>query len=196
MAVFNLPNLLYCILVNYIKVPKEVIRRQIKLIRGHSDKFERLKEIGDYFCEDSRTPREYTEQIIFQEQGWQLMCYMLLVIFMVAVVLIFAGYYRKAFAYIAASIFVILCGYAINFFGWDNDRYRFCQAMMVTFLGIWIVRRLDRKRIFINKDIIYILTIGTMIMIMIMDYKLWLFDDAVYNNSIKQLMETLNAIAF
>lgn len=191
----NIPNILYCICVNYIRVPQEIIRKQLSLIRENSDKFQRLDEIGAYFYGD-RTAREYTDQILFRDENWQLMAYMFLIIFTVTLVLIFNRNYQKAFLFIAASGFVIACGYTLNFIAWDAERYKFGQAMMVTFLGIWTFKKIESAKIILNKDLLYTLVIGTLIMAAIMDYKLGLFDGAEYNNSIMRLKDTLSAYNF
>lgn len=191
----NIPNILYCICVNYIRVPQEIIGKQLSLIRENSDKFQRLDEIGAYFYGD-RTAREYTDQILFRDENWQLMAYMFLIIFTVTLVLIFSRNYQKAFLFIAASGFVIACGYTLNFIAWDAERYKFGQAMMVTFLGIWTFKKIESAKIILNKDLLYTLVIGTLIMAAIMDYKLGLFDGAEYNNSIMRLKDTLSAYNF
>lgn len=191
----NIPNIIYCFYINFIRVPQNVIDSQIQLIRENSDKFQLLDEVGAFFVGD-RTADYYTKQILFRDQSWQLMLYMLLIIFTVTLVLITARCYQKACLFVGAGVFVIVCGYMLNFIAWDVERYKFCQAMMITFLGIWTLKKTDTSKIILNKDLLYTLAIGTLIMVSIMDYKLGLFDGAEYNDSIMRLKDTLSAYNF
>ena len=86
----------------------------------------------------------------------------------------------------------MLCVYCLNFIAWDADRYKFCAAMAVTLFSIWILKETNIKEFIANKEIIYIIVAGTAFMCMIMDFRLGLFDGAVYNDSLKQLVETLH----
>ena len=95
--------------------------------------------------------------------------------------------------YIVASVFIMICIYVLNFIAWDTERFKFGVAMAVTLFSLWVCVSMDTPKIVLNKDLIYTLIIGSMIMIIIMDYRLGLFDVAVYNNSWTQFKETLQS---
>lgn len=191
--IFNMPNVIYCLCTGLIPVSKERIENQVNMIREINN-FKYLDGVAAYYYEGRMSDFQhvnYVNEIHFQVWDWQMKCYILLPTLTIMAVLLFMHCYRKAFYYLCAVIFIMICTYSINFLAWDTERYKFGAAMAVTFFDLWIIKRVDIKKIIWNKDIAYILVIGTMVMIIIMDYRLELFDNMTYNSSWQQFKDTL-----
>lgn len=145
------------------------------------------------FFSQGRARQSFVFSVNFVIWPWQLTCYLLLVGLLVTVVLAAAGRYGKAFFNAVAHGCIVLCAYMANFACGDWERNKFAAAMMVTFFDLWMLKEEPVKKPVRNKDIFYIMLIGTMIVIAIMDYRLGLFDGAVYNTSLRQFMDTLKS---
>ena len=187
----NIPNAVYCVLAGYCSATVDQIAAQIDKIRAHSEYFLRLEEIGNALVSGARANTDYTKGIPFLTDDWQLIAYMLLIVFMVGLALLLLGRPKEALLFGGASCFSILSAWFMNILGWDHERWKFTQAMTVTFLAIWQLRRIDANAVVRKKDMVYTLMIGTFIMLAITDFRLGLFDKAVYNDSIRQMVTTL-----
>ncbi len=191
LILMNIPCLIYCFHVGSTLIPESTILNQINMIRSHANYFERLDEIGGYFYK-GRIPG-YASNIEFKVWNWQLKLYLFLIVSVVAMILYSIGYYRKVICYIGSCIFILALIYCLNFIAWDTDRFKFCAATAITFFSMWIVKEIDIRRIVLRKDVVYVCIIGTMLLIMIMDYRLELFDGAMWNNSYGQFKENLQS---
>lgn len=189
----NVPNIAYCLWSGLHLVPVERIENVKNMIRSHTHLLDnRLNEVGNAFCY-GRTNNTYVSDVNFKVWNWQLLCYLLLIIFLIAAVLIFAGYWHRAIFYVVSTSFMMFCAYIVNFIAWDQERFKFGAAMMITFFSIFIIKDLGAAKLVLNKDIFYICTLITVVMICIMDFRLGLFDGAAYNASLTQFKETLRS---
>lgn len=185
----NIPNAAYCVLTKFFGASEEQIAAQIEKAQEHCDLFVGLKPIGAALVSGARTSSDYVRQIKFSLNPWQLMAYVLLIMFTVGLALVLLGRVREMLLFVGTSGFVVISAYIMCVFGWDIERWRFAQAMGVTLLAIWQVRRIDTDKIVWKKDMVYTLVIGTILMLSIMNYQLKLFDECTYNTSIKKLVE-------
>lgn len=183
-------SIIYCIAIGMTSVPKAQIEKLLTLIKNHASYFENLDEIGEYFY-NGRIYESYSNKIEFKVWEWQLKFYMFLILLTVSIIFMSAKQYQKAIYYIVAVIIMMLCLYSLNFIAWDTDRFKFGAAMAVTFFSIWIISESEIKITAINREMFYILIIGTMGMIMIMDYRLGEPEGVTYNNSLAQFISTL-----
>lgn len=191
LSLINLPSLVYCAVIGKTLVPESRVLKQLELIRSHSSRFERLDEIGGYFYSGSRMPESYTQIMEFRVWNWQLKFYLVLILLTVILVLVAARRYHKAAGYALAIMGIVACIYCLHFIAWDTERFKFAAAMAVTLFSLWIVKEMDGGEMIVNRELIRILIFGTAGMFMIMDYRLGLFDSAVYNNSWAQFKATL-----
>lgn len=190
----NIPSLIYSIWSGIYIVPEEQIQNIKDLVRSHTRLLDaRLDGVGSYYSTGRTHMNTYVSDVNFIVWNWQLLCYILLIIFVVSAVLVFAGYWQRAAFYIIASALMMICAYLVNFVGWDQERFKFNAAMMITFFSIWMIKELGANKLVLNKDIFYLCSLTTIVMLSIMDFRLGLFDGAVYNASLTQFKETLRS---
>lgn len=195
LLLLNIPSLIYCYIAGTFNASDEQVLNQIVRIKSSTINFQGVEGVGGYFHEANRLNNDYTGAIHFNANPWQLMAYMLLIVFTVALMLLLGKKYKEMLLFIGTSAFVIGGAYFTNFVGWDTNRWEFAQAMGVTLLAVCALRHTYVREAARTKDILYTLVIGTMIMISVMDYKMILFDSSVYNDSLSQMDKIYQAVA-
>lgn len=195
LLLLNIPSVLYCFIAGRFNASDEQVLRQIERIKTSNIMFQRVEELGGYFHNANRLTNDYTSNIYFNADPWQLMAYMLLIIFTLALMLVLGKKYKEAAVFVGTSAFVIIGVYLANIVGWDTNRWEFAQAMGVTLLAVWLLRHTYIRETVRTKDMLYTLVIGTMIMISIMDYRMLFFDDAgAYNDSLLKVYHALTDV--
>lgn len=192
MVVLNIPNLVYCLFIFLCPNASEMqITRQIIGIREHADSFNRLEEIGGYYLNHSRLENDYTHSIPITTFNWQLMAYLFVIVFCVSLALYFSEHGKEMLCYLLLNGFIFACGYGVCFIAWDRERFKFCLAFSVTLFAAAVCKKVDFRKLKWNKDMVYALVIGTCVVIALMDFRLGLFDQAAYNQSIAQMVDAL-----
>lgn len=193
------PSVVYCLWAGTILIPESQRQKLLELIHSHVDAmqlpdsfFLHLDSVAGIFgTNKGRMGINVVGVLNFQVWPWQLKFYLILVILMTTLMLLLLEQKRRAYIYTVEVLAILLCVYCVNFIAWDFDRFKFCAAMAVTFFSLWIIKETDMKKFKISREMQYVLLLGTIGMIMIMDYRLWLFWDRPYNYSLTQLINTL-----
>ena len=182
----GMPSALYCLYSAVVKVPQEQIERAMDYIRSYTTIFDQLERpynlelMGQCFYKGRLS---YTHTVNFAVWEWQLKGFLCLMAILVVVALLYAGYRRKAFWYGVMCVFAAISCYAVSFIAADWSRFKASAALMITFLGIWMLRRIGSEKIKLNKEIIYLMVFGTVLMFMTMDFNLIIYDESQYNTS-------------
>ena len=197
LVLVNIPNAIYCLFSEALSASPEQVAILVDKIKGHNGNFQRVEEVGGYSVANARTAFSYVKAIHLMENPWQLMVYVFLIMFTIGLMLFLLGKHKEMLLFEGSCCFIVISAYLMGIFGWDLERYRFGQAVGVTLLAIWQLLQVKADKRVLKKDMIYTLIIGTLIIISIMNYRVHLFDGAVYNDNIKQLVDTLrNFTAF
>lgn len=153
-----------------------------------------------YFEAQQRNDGSTYLPFTFVEVPWQILLYVIVMVFWVSIILWRQKKRQMLPLYWTATATMSIVAYSINFIALDLDRFRYCGVMMIFFYSIYICLRsgaikediLNEKSV--QKQFLYAIIAGTVCVLLVMDFRLSLFEDSVYNENFIILKETLKGM--
>ncbi|RHR51911.1 hypothetical protein DWX10_15945 [Clostridium sp. AF18-27] len=135
----------------------------------------------------------------FEVIPWQIMLFIIVLLLFVSVFLWMTNRKEAMILYLTGSTIMLLAAYSINFIALDLDRFRYCGVMMILFYSFFLC--LEEKKVPLAVETPIIQTwllasfiIGTILVLVMMDFRLSLFENSIYNENFMILKETIKSI--
>ena len=131
----------------------------------------------------------------FEVIPWQIILFIVTVIGLVSLILLMSNHKPVLYLYLISILIMEIAAYSINFIALDLDRFRYCGVMMILYFSLYICLKNNIEIVTLlqnsRKELFTIIIIGTIFVGLMMDFRLSLFENSVYNKNFIILKETL-----
>ena len=196
-----LPSGIFCLIINFYRVPKSTVQKLIDVVRTHTSSFPYLEALGEVMY-GPRTPVVdwFTPFTWWKPHSFVLVFLVVTVLMMTFFIAYYLKDHKKAGIYFFMATVLAFLTYSIVFVAWDFDRYYCCMVVTNIIFSIYYLKIFARKE---NEEPITTLSklqrnitigvvcIATLIVFSTRDAKLWLMDNGTYNESWNQVKDKL-----
>lgn len=195
-----LPSGVFCVIVNFYRVPEETVQKLIEVVRERTTLFPYLEALGGVMY-GPRTP------VVdwFTPFTWRKPQTFVLIVLAAAILTItfFIAFYwkdwKKAAIYFITTVVLAFLTYSIVFVAWDFDRYYCCMVVTNLLFSIYILkvfaadgkRSVEPRRGIRRNATIAVVCAATLVVLSTREAKLWLMDNGTYNETWSQFTEKL-----
>lgn len=194
-----LPGAIYCIIVNFVRVPEEKVVRIIENIKEHTDSVQIAKIVDALgLCMyGERSPKELSptfEPFVWYWPKTHTMIYLLLLIGLVLGFFLCNKKFKEGLIYFITTCLISFFSYCTSLIAWDFDRYWALMGINAFIFSIFFLRTVGkgigeeknyRKSVFLVL-LITAFVIGTY---KNKDARYWLMNNGTYNETWNQFIE-------
>lgn len=197
-----LPSAVYCLVVNFKRVPEEKVMKIIGNIRENTSGFGIVEALG-FVMYGERAPKELFPDFEPFVWYWPKTHNIIFLSLLIGLVL---GYFlcnkkiKEAIIYFLSTCIISFCSYFTSLIAWDYDRYWALMGITAFIFSIFFLRVVGKgidKEKDVKKSLILILIMAVFIIgiYKIKDARYWLMDNGTYNETWDQFVDKWNGFS-
>lgn len=200
--IYYVPSGILGLICNKYQTSSYIIAKLLSDLRKYNPSYKYAAGLGKlmfqnriYFDSQQRNDGSTYLPFSFEVIPWQIILFIVTVIGLVSLILLMSNHKPVLYLYLISILIMEIAAYSINFIALDLDRFRYCGVMMILYFSLYICLKNNIEIVTLlqnsRKELFTIIIIGTIFVGLMMDFRLSLFENSVYNKNFIILKETL-----